>query len=778
MPLFGPKKTRTSRAATLRPASGVERWFGLTVRNRDLWLRLGLVLAGLLLLLPAVQAWRSPFPYRLGDRVPHGLLAKVDFVQPDRHRTDLARDEAEAAVIPIFRHDPSPLDKLLPRLRSHLSDIANATTVDDVPVATRAAFGLTTAEQPQQSDSPNMDMHTEFSTLKALVAREDGVEGNRIDQLIDEFRRFLEPVRKYGLADPETFTRHDLRTDSSIAVVRDGNEASREVVLPADVQLTELLGKTGLLGKSWQEFPELQQPALQKYLTRWLTAQDPTTLVYDVEATQQARRLARETTETAYDQYHRGDVLLPPEQAIDDDHLAVLHAEYDRMEELATPVERLVRMLTIFVLLVVLAVLNGRYLVTGERRLVNSGTRLGLFLGSIVVAVTLGRVLSFDPWRAEVIPLTATVMVFAIAYNQVLATLMALSLCLVLTVSTRANLPQFVVLMSVSATCVMLLSQVPSRTTLIKVGFWAGVVYFLVSLGIGVVSRQTFTQAWADPYLLEASLRGAAWCLASGYLVAGSLPFVESAFGVVTDISLLEMSDVSHPLLQELVRRAPGTYNHSMTVASIGESAADAIGANGLLVRVGAYFHDVGKMLKPHYFIENVHKGDESRHNRLNPAMSTLIIIGHVKDGVDLAKQHNLPRQLVDFIEQHHGTTLVEYFYNAAKGKADEQPGHRTDAEESLFRYPGPKPQTKEAGVLMIADAVESASRTLSEPTPASIENLVNKIVMKKLLDGQFDESTLNLTEIHAVEASLIKSLIGIYHGRIKYPEQQRSVSA
>src|SRR5690606_21948634 len=144
------------------------------------------------------------------------------------------------------------------------------------------------------------------------------------------------------------------------------------------------------------------------------------------------------------------------------------------------------------------------------------------------------------------------------------------------------------------------------------------------------------------------SLKGAAWCLFVGFLVAGSLPFIESTFGVITDLSLLEMSDPSHPLLQQLVRRAPGTYNHSISVASIGEAAADAIGANGLLVRVGAYFHDVGKMLKPQYFIENVQAGTESRHQHLAPAMSTLIIIGHVRDGVDLAEQYNLPQQLID----------------------------------------------------------------------------------------------------------------------------------
>jgi len=296
-------------------------------------------------------------------------------------------------------------------------------------------------------------------------------------------------------------------------------------------------------------------------------------------------------------------------------------------------------------------------------------------------------------------------------------------------------------------------------------------VYFIASWGTGVISSQSLTPLWSDSRLLINSLAGAGWCIAAGYLVAGSLPFIESAFGVVTDISLLELSDISHPLLQELVRRAPGTYNHSIAVATIGEAAAESIGANGLLVRVGAYFHDIGKMLKPEYFIENLGEGDESRHDNLAPAMSTLIIIGHVKDGVDLAHQYNLPQALVNFIEQHHGTTLVQYFYHEAKKEADED--HKTDAEESSFRYPGPNPQNREAGVMMLADAVESASRALSEPTPKRIENLVQKIVMDRLMDNQLDESTLTLNEVRAIEDSLTKSLIAIYHGRIKYPEQR-----
>ena len=203
------------------------------------------------------------------------------------------------------------------------------------------------------------------------------------------------------------------------------------------------------------------------------------------------------------------------------------------------------------------------------------------------------------------------------------------------------------------------------------------------------------------------------------------LPMVEKVFNVQTDLSLIELGDPAHPLLQELIRRAPGTYNHSITVASLAEAAAESIGARGLLVRVGAYFHDIGKMLKPGYFAENQGQGD-NRHRSLVPAMSTLVIIAHVKDGADLARQSKIPEPIIDFIQQHHGTTLVEYFYRQASESKKTDP-NATEVDESSFRYPGPKPQTKEAGILMLADAVESASRVLVEPTPARIESLVDE---------------------------------------------------
>ncbi len=251
----------------------------------------------------------------------------------------------------------------------------------------------------------------------------------------------------------------------------------------------------------------------------------------------------------------------------------------------------------------------------------------------------------------------------------------------------------------------------------------------------------------------------------------GLLPFVERFFGVLTDMSLLELSDLSHPLLRELARRAPSTYNHSINVGALAEAAAESIGARGLLVRVGAYFHDVGKTRMPSYFAENqTHNG--SRHDALVPAMSTLVIIAHVKDGVELAREYHLPQPLIDFIEQHHGTTLVEYFYHRANEQSQADPNYQP-VDEAAYRYPGPKPQTKEAAVLMLADAVESASRTLVEPTPSRLASLVERLASNRLMDGQFDESGINLQALRIVEDTLIKSLTAMYHGRVRYPDQQ-----
>lgn len=779
MHFFGFKKKRLQRGAALSPTPALRGWLPRLFWDRQIFVPIILVVITVCSLVVSTEGWKTAFPFRVGDRVDNDVTARVRFQRLNRAATEKARAEAAESVPHLFIHDPRKLELLATKLRSSLQEISNAKKLDDVSPATRVAFGLsgsTTKQLPMSSGGATTeDLNREFAVLKAAVSQEDGSAGKRIDELVDEFKLFIVPLFQVGRGEPAMFEKLSLGSGSLITVRVLDDSAKKHVdrtdILLDDVKLEMSLKDTGLLGKDWNKQPELV--VFRRRLENWLLATTPMTLRFDLPATQETRRVARENVADVFESFERGQLLVKTGLVIDDESLAILRAEHESLEKAVPMVQRLGRLVTVFVMFVVLAVLVGYYLVNNEPELVRNSGSLAVYLGTFVLAVVLSRLFATGSWRAEIIPITATVMVFAIAYNQRLATVTALALSLIVALSTSAQLTHFVVLMSVAATAIIPLSHVPSRLVLIKVGFVSALVYLAISWGTGIVQNQTAGGAWADTNLLLTSLKGAGCCLVAGYLVAGSLPFIESMFGIVTDISLLEMSDVSHPLLQELVHRAPGTYNHSITLAFIAETAADAIGANGLLVRVGAYFHDIGKMLKPEYFIENVTAGSDSRHDHLAPAMSTLVIIGHVKDGADLAVQHNLPQRIIDFIEQHHGTTLVEYFFHEASKQAQEQPDHKTDAEEASFRYPGPKPQSKEAGVLMLADAVESASRTLTEPTPKRIETLVKKLTMKRLLDGQFDESSLTLNEIHIIEESLKKSLIGIYHGRIKYPEQR-----
>ena len=794
MILFGPvsfRRKRTARVSTLRDDS-LLRLIGDALTDRNVLTRLFVCLIAMGALLFAVEAWRTPFTYRLGDYQPHGILAQVPFKRINRFETDRVKAQAEDQVPFVFRLEPNGTGRLLKSLNSDLEEIAKAETLESVRSSTRSAFGLWTETDRPTDDMPPEMQEQEFRKLRAalftghpfdpmateeFIARPDDMS-DRIAQLISDAESFLEPVQRYGIVDPFELSRNKIRGDQSLAIVKLPDDlvtreaAFKDAVAPEEVLLASLLNSDGKLGKAWSQFPQLL--AIKGPFERWLNSNHSAlvSLRHDSSLTQAARREARQKVANVTDPYNRGDLLVTPEQKIDQAALDVLRDEYDQVEQDVSLRNRTLRIATVFVLIFVLTVLNGYYLIANEPRLVERLSGLAVYLGAIVLAAFLGRILSFDPWRAEVIPLIVTVMILAIAYNQDLAALTAFTLSLLLTLSSVTDTGEFVVLMSVAATAIVPLGRIRSRSSLIKIGFWCGVVYALVTWGTAIIKTQSLDLLRHDQALLLHSLRGAGWCLASGYIVAGSLPFIQATFGIVTDISLLELSHVSHPLLQELVRRAPGTYNHSITVATLAEAAAERIDANGLLVRVGAYFHDIGKMLKPGYFIENMLEGSSSKHEHLNPAMSTLIIIGHVKDGVDLAVQHSLPRPIVDFIEQHHGTTLVQYFYHAASKAAEDHPD-RIEVEESSFRYPGPKPQSRESGVMMLADAVESASRTLSEPTPKRIESLVRAITMDKLLDGQFEESTLTLSEINLIQDSLTKSLISIFHTRIKYPEQR-----
>jgi len=249
-------------------------------------------------------------------------------------------------------------------------------------------------------------------------------------------------------------------------------------------------------------------------------------------------------------------------------------------------------------------------------------------------------------------------------------------------------------------------------------------------------------------------------------LVSFLLPLLESAFNILTDVRLLELSNLDNPLLRRLAVEAPGSYNHSVIVGTLAEAAAEAIGANALFCRVAAYYHDVGKLLKPTYFIENQREGD-NRHDRLSPHMSALVIASHVKEGYELGKRYGLPQDVLDIIPQHHGTRAINFFYRKA---LKSETGTPAEVQESDFRYPGPKPQSKEAAIFMLSDSIEAAARTLDDPSPARFKGLIRKIVSDVVLDDQLDESDLTFSDLEKAEAAFLRTLGSIYHHRIDYP--------
>jgi putative nucleotidyltransferase with HDIG domain len=303
--------------------------------------------------------------------------------------------------------------------------------------------------------------------------------------------------------------------------------------------------------------------------------------------------------------------------------------------------------------------------------------------------------------------------------------------------------------------------DIKNRSQIFRSFFFILIGYTLSILAINLVKIE-------DPQkILTKLLFGGINAVMSPVIAFGLLIFYEKVFKVTTDLTLLELSDFNHPLLKELSSKAPGTFHHSIIMGNLSEAAAESIGANSILARVGCYYHDIGKMSKPQFFIEN-QLDQNNKHNELNPTMSTKIIISHVRDGIEMAKKHKLPQQIIDFIPMHHGTTLVAYFYDKAQSSSKEEISDQT------YRYPGPKPQTKETGIVMLADAIEASTRTIEEPSPQKLENNIREVIRRRFMEGELDECDLTLKDLTKIKDSFLKILVGIHHHRLKYPDMNQ----
>ena len=308
-----------------------------------------------------------------------------------------------------------------------------------------------------------------------------------------------------------------------------------------------------------------------------------------------------------------------------------------------------------------------------------------------------------------------------------------------------------------------LLRKMQQRNDILYSSITVAVLSSILTFSVGTLTTNNFMEILAD------STFAAAGAILSGILTIGVLPFFESTFDIVTNAKLLELSNPNNPLLKKLLMEAPGTYHHSILVANLAELAAEQVGGNPLLARIGAYYHDVGKTKRPYFFRENQF-GKKNPHDRLKPEVSSKIIISHVKDGSELAKEYNLPKTIHDFIVTHHGETLVKYFYLTVKNNSE----NPEEVKEEDFKYPGPKPMSKEQGIVMLADSTEAAVRSINEPTEEKIEKMVNNIIDDKLASGQLDNCDLTLRDISKIKKCFLKALNGIHHERIEYPDDNK----
>ncbi|WP_371018237.1 HD family phosphohydrolase [Pseudalkalibacillus sp. JSM 102089] len=323
----------------------------------------------------------------------------------------------------------------------------------------------------------------------------------------------------------------------------------------------------------------------------------------------------------------------------------------------------------------------------------------------------------------------------------------------------NASLAFYVLMSSLSG--VFFLGKRNHRSNILKAGLLVSLINIVSVAILLMLKNGQYSGIELSYHFLFAFVSG----FLSSMLTLGLMPFFEAGFRIISTTRLIELSNPNHPLLRKILVETPGTYHHSVMVANLSEAACESIGANGLLARVGAYYHDIGKTKRPHFFIEN-QMNMENPHDKISPYLSKTIIVSHATDGAEMLRKHRLPKEIVDIAEQHHGTTLLKFFYYKASEQSDQQ------VSEAEFRYPGPRAQTKEAAVVGIADCIEAAVRSMNKPNPDTIESLVRKIITERLEDGQFDECDLSLRELDIVAKTILETLNGIFHSRIEYPTE------
>lgn len=682
-----------------------------------------------------------PLVLREGERARANVYARVDFRYDDPTAYNQAREEARTKTPEVYIQEPrwtewarADADKLV-ETRRKSKDLEE--------------FGKTVAELKLVADAK----------LAEPLWNELGAIANPQAELLDPLTEVLKRLEDRGILSDARYGADSLRRVErrskarpeepgrdfiSAAYCFSQAQAAREIAKSVDLEFPHLRGK--------------KLPEVLKALLAERVRQQPS-LVHNPELSAAARKAAEAEVDRdkLVQQRQKGAPLLNAGDKIGEAEKAILRAENQACWEQAAPADHLARKIGLAAIILLLLGVTCAWLARVEPEIFRNPRQLVLLglLGLGVLAAA--RSAPEKDLPAGAVPVVFFAMVGALVFSARSAAALSALVSALAVAAQGGNFFDGAALAAGAVAGALANANPRHRLDVLKAALVAGLVTALSAAAGRLLS------GGVDP---ADFLAPAGWALlaalAQGLVVAGALPVLEWAFGATTNISLRELCDQNHPLLQSLFLSAPGSYQHSMVVGMLSETAAEAVGARALLARAGSYFHDIGKVARPEYFVENAPPG-EDRHDRLSPAMSAMVLISHVRDGVTLAREHRLPRAVVGIIEQHHGTTLAEFFYRRAAERGE-------PVAESVYRYGGPRPQSREAAIVFLADAVEAASRALEEPSVARIRAMVHEIIRRRLLEGQFDECGLTFRELAVVEDTFARILSSMFHARVAYP--------
>lgn len=758
-----PSKPMTRTAALAKRVRARSAWFGggdaglLVQVAQNPRASVAMVIAAAVVLVCSVLAiWARERPILAAGRVMNDTrVVRVPLEVEDAAATEAAREAARQRTPRVYVADVPVLDEIQRSIEALPRTVAAAKSIEQVEPTIREQFAMSEKE------------------LAAVQAQ--AVDGQPSGEWIGRVRQLAGTLRRLPLLDDQTWQKS----------TQEGLHSSVRLVIGAE---SVLIRRTELVNvDDAKALPEIMATlardagftgAVRDVVVARLTLGAKPTYRFDTALTATDQKSSAERIMPIIKMnpvgqviFARGDVLTPAQ-------LDLAKAEMSRFIAGSEAWRLWLRRLSLVAAVTAIVLAMSGYTALFCPRIRRNPARVAA-AAALITATLAAAVLSTaaDPRLAALSIVTPSVflaVILAIVYEQRVALAFGVLHATLVCVALDQSIGTFAVMITGVGTAVWQLKEIRDRNKFFRVAVTTALGMGVATILVGLIDRPISEAA------LEETFTDGGIAAVGGLLVGGVtlfiLPTIERAFDVTTGMTLIELRDPKHPLLRELQQRAPGTYNHSLNVAAIAEAAADAIGANALLTYVGALYHDIGKMNKPDYFVENQTPG-VNKHDKLSPAMSLLIIVAHVKDGMELAREFNLPRTIQHFIESHHGTTLVEYFFHRAKKQALEQaraegedPAEAVQVPDEFdYRYPGPKPRTKETAIVMLSDAIESTTRTLPEPTPARIEAVVGTIAQARLADGQFDDCEITLRDVSAICESITKTLTSIYHGRVTY---------